>query len=42
VSLKWIIIDIFLREETGILASRKGGREKIYLHTALLKLLAEL
>jgi len=28
-------------EETGILASRKVGREKIYVHTALLKLLRE-
>ncbi|KUG15736.1 hypothetical protein ASZ90_014603 [hydrocarbon metagenome] len=28
-------------EETGILASRKVGREKISVHTALLKLLRE-
>ena len=28
-------------EEIGILESRKVGREMIYLHTALLKLLAE-
>ncbi|HOB60208.1 MAG TPA: hypothetical protein PKZ57_04675 [Methanoregulaceae archaeon] len=29
------------REETGILASRKVGREKISVHTVLLKLLME-
>jgi hypothetical protein len=28
-------------EEIGVLESRKAGREKIFLHPALLKLLAE-
>jgi len=30
------------REVIGILESRKVGREKIYVHTALLKLLTKL